>query len=150
MASWLHDVASDLSYDDRRAILQVATGSPGRAMRYLGTGVSQLWRDLTTIAGKGDADLSLTSKLSQSLALKSAGEDYEAFLELTPRFAKTIALASDHTNAPALHDHWITISNIAGAAIPTSADKAASVFEICRLIAAMGRAGSLPNPRRAS
>ncbi|NCP11304.1 MAG: DNA polymerase III subunit delta', partial [Sphingomonadales bacterium] len=84
MASWLHDVTPGASAADIAALLALAAGSPGRAMRFRDAGLAPLWRDLETLLTDGDRDLSIASRLSQGLALKSANDRYEAFLELVP------------------------------------------------------------------
>lgn len=134
MASWLADRAADPA--EIAAVVQLARGSPGRALTILGLGLGEMRSALGTIIATGDRDNALRAGLAQALSLKAAAPRYEAFLELAP------AMLADHCRtipvgaSGAGLDRWSLVSNIARSAVPTSADVGMTVFEICSALAA--------------
>jgi len=83
----------------------------------------------------GDRDLSIASRLSQGLALKSANDRYEAFLELVPAALYRHLRAGAGSGGAEGVDDWDEASRIAAGAVRSSADKAMTVFELCGILA---------------
>src|SRR3546814_2369813 len=75
----------DISEAELAALLRIAEGVPGKALRYAGLDIAGLAGAIATIEGKGQAAAAAQTALSRSLSLKAAQPRYEAFLELVPR-----------------------------------------------------------------
>lgn len=135
MASWLRETLSKAGPDEIASLTALAAGAPGRALRFRKNDLSSMWRDLEQLAGQGDPRLAIATRLSQSLSLKGANDNYEAFLELAPTLLSRAARNAHGRGAAMLVDRWQAASAIASSAIATSPDKALTIFELCRLLA---------------
>jgi DNA polymerase III subunit delta' len=72
---------------EREALVRIAEGAPGRALRFAGLDIGGIEAALDALDGSANAALSL----ARSLAGKSAQPRYEAFLELVPQRIATAA-----------------------------------------------------------
>ncbi|OYU15676.1 MAG: DNA polymerase III subunit delta' [Alphaproteobacteria bacterium PA4] len=127
-----------LDDDDRAALVQMAEGAPGRALRFAETGIAALAETL--------ADLAVTPRaaapakalaLARTLAGKANTPRYEAFLELAPAM---LAQAARTRRGPALARtlaDWEAASQLAAGAIALSLDPQAVVFDIAGRVAAL-------------
>ena len=145
MASWLRTNMPDAESDDIASLTVLAAGAPGRALRFRDSDLAWIWRDLEQLAEQGDPRLAIATRLSQSLSLKGANDNYEAFLELAPTLLSRAARAADGRAAAMLVDRWQDASRIASSAIATSSDKALTIFELCRLLAYRSSIATLSN-----
>lgn len=119
------------------ALVRIARGSPGSALRYAGLGLADMEKTLEAIAVSGDPDNRERIMLARSLAQKSAKPRYEAFLERVPSF---IAAAAGVRQGRALGSaiaHWEAARQLAGGAIVLNLDPAAVAFELAGHVAAL-------------
>mgnify|MGYP005839827971 CR=1 FL=1 len=120
---------------DRLAML--AEGAPGRALRYAGLQVAALADALATIADAGPQQVHAhASALARALAGRQAQPRYEAFLELVPRHIAAVARTRTGDALDAALSLWEEARDLGrdGPAL----DPAATVAELCRLVAAAG------------
>src|SRR3546814_13130989 len=80
---------SDLSADERTAMVRIAEGAPGRALRYAGLDIAGLTASIERIEGRGRQAFGAQATLAKSLALKAGQPRYEAFLVLAPAQTRT-------------------------------------------------------------
>lgn len=77
-----HELGPDA---DTSALTQLAAGVPGTALRFAGTGASELLADLRKLlAAEDEQARTIALRLSSELARKPAQDRYEAFLDLAP------------------------------------------------------------------
>lgn len=145
MTSWLHDVLPEAGPAEIASLTVLAAGAPGRALRFKNSDLAAVWRDLTQLVEQGDPHLAITTRLAQSLSLKSANDGYEAFIELAPTLLSRAARGASGRAAAFLVDRWQEASRIASSAISTSPDKALTIFELCRLLAYQRDMAALSN-----
>lgn len=137
----------DIGEAERAALLAIAEGAPGKALRYAGLDVAGLNAAIAEIEGKGRHALSAQIALSRALALKAAQPRYEAFLELVPaRIAARARALSGKRLAKALA-LWEKARDLAASAVPLSLDAQSVVFELGGLLAALDPALEPENTR---
>ena len=139
VARVLETAAPELDDDDRAALVRLAQGAPGRALRFAETGIPALAEQLDALASAAPRDApALAQGLARSLAAKASAARYEAFLELAPAL---LAHAARRQSGPALARtlaDWEAASTLAGGAVALSLDPHAVVFEIAGRVAALG------------
>src|SRR3546814_2004897 len=93
---------TEISEAELAALLRIAEGVPGKALRYTGLDIAGLAGAIAAIEGKGQAAAAAQTALSRSLSLKAAQPRYEAFLELVPAHiaqrARTLTRSEEHTS----------------------------------------------------
>ena len=116
------------------ALVGVADGAPGNALRFAGLDIAGLDAAIERLAIHGDSSNALRTALGRMLGLKSAQERYEAFLERAPSriaaearrgrasMGETVAL-------------WRQARDIADRAVRQSMDPQMTVVEIAGLVA---------------
>src|SRR3546814_17822963 len=91
----------DISEAELAALLRIAEGVPGKALRYAGLDIAGLAGAIATIEGKGQAAAAAQTALSRSMSLEAVTPRFEAFLELVPAHiaqrAPTFSRRSEHT-----------------------------------------------------
>lgn len=132
----LRRAVPDLSTEDLAALVAVADGAPGRALRYADSGIAALTRTLDELAAAPPgAATGLALSLSRSLALKAATPRYEAFLDLAPahlaRRARTLTGAALARTIAA----WEAANELASGAVALALDPQSVTFELATLIA---------------
>jgi DNA polymerase-3 subunit delta' len=136
----LERAAPDLDDDDRAILIRLAAGAPGRALRFAEAGVAALAETLADLATTPpDIAPSKAMALARTLAGKTNGARYAAFLELAPAM---IADAARHRRGPALARalaDWEAASTLAASAVPLSLDPQAVAFDIAGKVAALAR-----------
>jgi DNA polymerase III subunit delta' len=136
----LERAAPDLDDDDRAILIRLAAGAPGRALRFAEAGVAALAETLADLATTPpDIAPSKAMALARTLAGKTNGARYAAFLELAPAM---IADAARHRHGPALARalaDWEAASTLAANAVPLSLDPQAVAFDIAGKVAALAR-----------
>jgi DNA polymerase III subunit delta' len=118
-----------------QALVRVADGSPGRALRFAGLDVAGLDAALARLLSSGDPDNAERLALARALAGKAAQGRYEAFLE---RAAALIARTARERQGEGLRqalDTHAEARDLAGAAVGLSLDAQATVFEMAGLVA---------------
>lgn len=132
--------APDLDDDDRAAIVRLADGAPGRALRFAEAGVAALAEDLAELAiTPPEAAPARALALARSLSGKASSARYEAFLELAPAM---LANAARSRHGPALARtlaDWEAATQLAGGAVPLALDPQAVAFDLAGKIAALAR-----------
>jgi len=116
------------------ALVAVADGAPGNALRFAGLDIAGLDAAIEKLAVHGDTSNALRTALGRTLGLKNAQERYEAFLERAPsriaaeakrgrgNMGETVAL-------------WREARDIADRAVRQSMDPQLTVVEIAGLVA---------------
>lgn len=139
VGSVLEREAPKLTSSDRAAIVGLSAGSVGTALGLAEAGVVELERRLERLAESGDPDNAQRLELAGSLALKAAGERYEAFLARAPAFIadrlRERADAPDPTGLAA----WSQARQLADIAVAQSLPPESVVFEIAGQVAALAR-----------
>ncbi|API58137.1 DNA polymerase III subunit delta' [Tardibacter chloracetimidivorans] len=129
----------DISETELAALLRIAEGVPGKALRYAGLDIAGLAGAIATIEGKGQAAAAAQTALSRSLSLKAAQPRYEAFLELVPaHIAQRARTLTGQPLARAL-SLWEKARDLAASAVPLSLDPQSVVFELAGLLAALDK-----------
>ena len=117
------------------ALVGVAEGAPGNAVRFAGLDIAGLDAAIERLALHGDSSNMLRAALARTLGTKAAQARYEAFLERAP---SRIALAARGRPAADLGTTvalWRQARDIADKAVHQSADPQTTVFEIAGLVA---------------
>lgn len=129
--------ADDLDDDDRATLVRLASGAPGRALRFADSGIAALERDLLTMAASSAEQAPARAlALARGLSGKAAAPRYEAFLDLAPALIAAQASRMDGPRRARAIAAWEAASRLAGGAQPLSLDPHAVVFEIASLLAA--------------
>ena len=117
----------------RQALVGIADGAPGRALRLADAGIDATERALTALAAGGDGTGQALA-LARSLAGRTATARYEAFLELVP--AQLAAAAKQRRGARLGHavGLWEQANALASGAVPLSLDPQAVAFELATLV----------------
>jgi DNA polymerase-3 subunit delta' len=112
----------------------VADGAPGNALRFAGLDIAGLDAAIEKLAMHGDASNALRTVLGRTLALKSAQERYQAFLERAPsRIAAEAKQGRGDMGATVAL--WRQARDIADRAVRQSMDPQLTVVEIAGLVA---------------
>ena len=116
------------------ALVGVANGAPGNALRFAGLDIAGLDAAIEKLAIHGDSSNALRTALGRTLGLKSAQERYEAFLERAPTRIAADAKRGrgDLSETVAL---WRQARDIADRAVRQSMDPQLTVVEIAGLVA---------------
>ncbi len=126
---------------EREALVAVASGSPGRALRFADAGTDKLLGELTALASATPAEATGRAlALAKSLAGKAAAARYEAFLDLAPAY---IAQAAKTRAGPRLARAlalWERATQLGGSAAGLSLDPQSVSFELAGLVAGLAAA----------
>lgn len=120
------------------ALVPLAEGSPGRALRFAGLDIDGLTRALEALATAPKAQRQGQAlALAKSLATKAAQPRYEALLELAPAFIA--ARAPTRQGAELAHTLalWEQAQALGAQALPLSLDAQSVTFELANLVAAL-------------
>ncbi|WP_426164221.1 DNA polymerase III subunit delta' [Sandarakinorhabdus sp. DWP1-3-1] len=130
--------APGLDDDDRAALVRIAEGAPGRALRFAESGIAALEEQLAELAvTPAAAAPGRAMALARSLAGKANTPRYEAFLELAPAMIAHAARDRQGTAlARALAD-WEAASKLAASAVALSLDPQSVAFDIAGKVAAL-------------
>ena len=135
----LRSAAPELSADDLAALVKIADGVPGRALRYAAAGVAGLTRELDELAASPPSAVpgrALT--LARSLSGKTATARYAAFLDLAPAHLATQARTRRGPALARTLAAWETASDLASGAMALQLDPQAVAFELAGLVAGAG------------
>jgi len=125
----------------RAALLRIAAGAPGAAMRFAGLDVAGIDTAIHRLSHEGDTGNGLRTALARTLGTKPAQARYEAFLERAPAHIAAVARtrpAGDLAETVAL---WQQARDIADRAVRHSDDPQATVFQIAGLLARLAPEG---------
>ena len=116
------------------ALVSVANGAPGNALRFAGLDIASLDAAIEKLAVHGDTSNALRTALGRTLGLKSAQERYEAFLERAPsRIAAEAKRGGGNMGETVAL--WRQARDIADRAVRQSMDPQLTVVEIAGLVA---------------
>lgn len=126
---------------EREALVAVASGSPGRALRFADAGIEKLLTELAGLAAATPAEAtSRVLALAKSLGGKAAAARYEAFLDLAPAYiAQTAKTRAGPRLARALA-LWEKATQLGGTAAALSLDPQSVSFELAGLVAGLAAA----------
>lgn len=120
------------------ALVPLAEGSPGRALRFAGLDIDGLTRALTALARAPKAQRqALALALAKSLAAKAAQPRYEALLELAPAFIAARAPQRQGAELARTLALWEQAQALGAQALPLSLDPQSVTFELANLVAAL-------------
>lgn len=128
-------VLPEATPDERAALIAVAEGAPGRALRYAGLDIGGLDAAVAAIAADGDPGNRRRLALAKSLAGKAAAPRYEAFLERVPALIAREARTRTGDRLRIALDAHGEARELAGAALGLSLDAQATVFELAGIVA---------------
>jgi DNA polymerase-3 subunit delta' len=138
MANALRGADAGLNEGDVAELTGVGGGSPGRALALSGLGVSDMLAALERIIDDGDQINAERLALAKTLSGKATRPRFEAFLDLVPDFIAERTRTKRGAELHAAIGHWEQARDLAAQAIPLSLDPAATVFELCGHVAAIG------------
>ncbi len=129
---------NDLDDDDRAALVRIAEGAPGRALRFAETGIAALEEQMVALSRTAAAAAPAKAMaLARSLAGKANTPRYEAFLELAPAMlARAARTRTGMALARTLSD-WQAASALAGSAVALSLDAQSVAFDLAMKVAAL-------------
>lgn len=140
VAALLEAAAPDLDADDRAALVALADGAPGRALRFAEAGVAALVEQLGALAAAAPAAApAMAQALARSLAAKTSLARYEAFLELAPALLARAARRQSGAALVRTLADWEAATSLAGSAVALSLDPQAVAFDIASKVAALAR-----------
>ncbi|WP_314374233.1 AAA family ATPase [Sphingomonas paucimobilis] len=119
------------------ALVAVAEGAPGRALRFAGLDIAGLDTAIARIAESGDPGNAERVKLAKALAGKAAQARYEAFLDRVPAFIAGQARGRSGTRLKVALEAYAAAQDLAGAARGLSLDAQGTVFEMAGIIATL-------------
>lgn len=120
------------------ALVAVAAGSPGRALRFAGLDVAGLGAALSALARADAREVPvLALELAKSLAAKTAQPRYEAFLELAPAFLAEVSRTRTGARLAQALSLWEKAHALSAQAIPLSLEPQSVAFELANLVGAL-------------
>ncbi len=124
----------------RAALVRLADGAPGRALRFAEAGIGELEASLADLAATTPAAApGKALALARSLAGKANAARYEAFLELAPAMLATAArVRTGPALARTLAD-WEAATALAGSAVALSLDPQSVAFDLAGKVAGLAR-----------
>ena len=128
--------APGLAPADRNALVAIAGGVPGRALRFADAGVSRLPDELRALADGGDTS-GRALALAKSLAGKGAAGRYAAFLELAPAAIAAAARGRTGSDLARTLAAWEQASALAASAAGGQLDPQSVAFELAGLVAGL-------------
>ena len=138
VARILEQVMPDASVAERAALVTIANGSPGQALRFAGAGIEKLAAELASLAAATAAQATARAfALAKGLAAKPAAPRYEAFLELAPSYIATAARSRSGARLARALGLWDKAHALGSAALGLSLDPQSVVFELSTLVAGL-------------
>ena len=130
--------ASNLDDDDRVALVRIAEGAPGRALRFAETGIAALEEQLAALAVTArEAAPGRALALAKSLAGKANTQRYEAFLELAPAMLAAAARTRSGASLARTLANWEAASALAASAVALALDPQSVAFDLAGKVAAL-------------
>lgn len=126
--------------EDLEAMVALADGAPGRALRWAGVGVDGLARELDALAGAAPGEARARGlALGRALSGKAAAGRYEAWLDLAPRRLAARARVARGGALGAVLARWEAARALAESAVPLGLEPGAVATELARLVAGVDR-----------
>ncbi len=137
----LDTLAPDLGPDDRDALVRLANGAPGAALRMAEPGIAALDASLAQIATMPAAQAEAAAlSLARSLSGKTAVGRYTAFLERVPAILAEAARTRSGPRMAQTIEDWRDASVLAASAGPLSLDPQTVALELARKVAQLAKA----------
>ena len=137
MTSVLQRALPDKTAADRERLITLSGGSVGRALSFAELDLAPLEEAALHILRHGDAHNSRRSDFATQLARKGASDRYAAFLELIPSLvAREVRNLPDQQRQRALRA-YDRVRELTTIAPRLSLDPAATVFQICGVLASV-------------
>ncbi len=128
----------------RAALRAVAEGRPGRALQLADADVAGLRTALDGLARANPVEAAAQGlALARSLAGKTAGARFAAFLELVPAYIAAAARPLTGARLARAIDLWEQAQALAAVALPQSLDVQATAFRLAELVADLSRTGQV-------
>ena len=124
------------------ALIQQASGSPGKALSYAALDLGPLHHQALAIMRSGDPINERRSKLAQSLALKAATDRYAAFLQIVPTMIADEARTLDGTARLRALDAYKRARETCQLAPRLSCDPGATIFQLGTILASVAPQGA--------
>ncbi|MGD9811349.1 MAG: DNA polymerase III subunit delta' [Sphingobium sp.] len=137
MDAALRAAAPEMDATERMELARIGEGSPGRALALSGLGMAEIMASLARIAATGDPDNGERIALARMLGTRGAKQRFEAFLERVPAFIAQSARGRKDEDLATAITAWESARDLAAQAVPLSLDPAATVFELCGLVASL-------------
>jgi DNA polymerase III subunit delta' len=119
-------------------LVNLAEGSPGRALRFAGLDIAGLTKALTDLADAPAARRqALALQLARSLSGKTAQPRFEALLELAPAFIAARAQGGTGADLARALGLWEQAQALGSQALPLSLDAQSVTYELANLVAAL-------------
>jgi DNA polymerase III subunit delta' len=135
MASVLERQAPEVGAAERQKIIAMSFGSAGKALAFAELGLAKLEDAAMAILRQGDATNARRSDLASELGKKGAADRYAAFLDLAPSLIAREARQLDGPSRERALDAYAKARELAVIAPRVSLDPAATVFQICGILA---------------
>jgi DNA polymerase-3 subunit delta' len=135
MTSILEKQAPEAGAAERQKIIAMSSGSAGRALAFAELGLAKLEDAAMAILRQGDATNARRSDLASELGKKGAADRYAAFLDLAPSLIAREARQLDGPSRERALDAYAKARGLAVIAPRVSLDPAATVFQICGILA---------------
>jgi DNA polymerase III subunit delta' len=122
---------------DPQQLLQVAAGSPGRAMQAAALDLASLEAEARVMMTSGDPDNARRSKLAAALSGKAQADRYAAFLDLLPALIAREARRAEEPRRTRAIDAYARARETVAIAPRLSLDPAATAFELGGILASI-------------
>lgn len=120
---------------EREALVAVADGSPGRALRFADAGIDRLMRDLDELASAPPAAVGARAlTLAKTLAAKTAAPRYEALLDLVPAYLAAAARTRSGPRLARALALWEKANTLGSTALGLSLEPQSVAFELGMLV----------------
>ena len=131
----------EASASERETLVTVASGSPGRALRFADAGTDKLLSELAELATATPAEATGRAlMLAKALAGKAAAARYDAFLDLAPAYIAQAAKARGGPRLARALALWEKASKLGSSAAALSLDPQSVAFELAGLVAGLAAA----------
>ena len=135
MMSILGERSPNLSAAERKRVVEMSFGSAGRALAFAELGLAKLEDAAIAILRGGDPTNAQRAALATELGKKASAERYAAFLDLAPSLIAREARGLRGASLERALDAYAKTRELATVAPRVSLDPAATVFQICGILA---------------
>jgi len=131
----LRDALPGADAATRDALVGIAGGSPGRAMRFADAGIDTLTADLVLLASATPGEATARAlAFSKSIGTKAAALRYAALLDLAPAYIAQAARGRSGTRLARALAVWEKATALASSAAALSLDPQSVAFELAGLV----------------
>ncbi len=143
MATALAQLIPDADTEERRELVALGHGAPGKALALAKLDLASLSAALSSIAATGDPDNGERVKIAKMFAGKAAQPRFEAFMAQIPPFIAQQAREASPERVATVIEQWDKAQILARSAVGQSFDPQSAVFAVLGHVAALApRAGA--------